>query len=140
MCASIKFLAMLIFLIAFGITRVSIVFANRDSIETLLGKKASPSPSYVALFSWSDVRAYIAPCKGFFIGMAPDPSPSCCAGAKTLAELTKTKRDEQELCTWLKVILPLHGDYDPLRLPLLGEKCHINFYFPPVTSDINCSK
>ncbi|KAK8633333.1 hypothetical protein V6N13_014179 [Hibiscus sabdariffa] len=130
---------MLIFLIASGITEVSIVSANRDSIGTLLGHKISPS-SYITPFPWFDVRESVSPCKPFFIGMDPDPSPSCCAGAKSLAEQAKTKRDEQELCLCLKVVLPLHGDYDPLRLPLLGEKCHINFYFPPVTSDINCSK
>ncbi|KAL4377164.1 hypothetical protein GQ457_02G038220 [Hibiscus cannabinus] len=135
MCASLKFLAILI-----CITLFSIVSANRESIGTLLANKPSPSERYVSPFGWDDVIASLSTCKPFFICKAPDPLPKCCAGAKYLVEKTKTKRDEQQLCELLKSTLLqfLPAEYDPKRLPLLGEKCHINFYFPPVTNDTNC--
>ncbi|KAK8633363.1 hypothetical protein V6N13_014209 [Hibiscus sabdariffa] len=135
MCASLKFLAMLVFLIASGITQVSVVTANRN-LPGLRGP--DPNDSYIAPFLWTDVRGAISECRPFFISMDPDPEPSCCAGAKSIAQLIKTKRDEQELCLCLQLILPLHGEYDPKRLPLLSQKCHINFSFPPVTSDTKC--
>ncbi|KAL4377431.1 hypothetical protein GQ457_02G038180 [Hibiscus cannabinus] len=134
MGASLKFLAMLIFLTA-CVTQVSVVSANRN----LLGLRGpDPDDSYIAPFLVTDVRGAISVCRPFFMNMDPDPLPKCCAGAKSIAELTKTKRDEKELCLSLRYIGQLHGPFDPKRLALLGEKCHINFSFPPVTPDTKC--
>ncbi|KAK8504757.1 hypothetical protein V6N13_009910 [Hibiscus sabdariffa] len=134
MGASLKFLAMLIFLTA-CVTQVSVVFANRNFIGL---RGPDPNDSYIAPFLWTDVRGAISECRPFFIRMDPDPVPSCCAGAKSIAELTKTKRDEKELCLSLRYIGQLHGPFDPKRVALLGEKCDIKFSFPPVTSDTKC--
>ncbi|KAK8633334.1 hypothetical protein V6N13_014180 [Hibiscus sabdariffa] len=134
---------MLIFLIASGLTQVSIVSAKRESIETLLGNKPSPPEPYVSPFGWSDVLEYLSgPCEPFITRKDPDPSPTCCEGAKHLVRKTKIKRDGQELCWLMRATLMkfLPGAYDPKRLPLLGKKCHIKFYFPPVTDDIDCYK
>ncbi|KAK8478407.1 hypothetical protein V6N13_009838 [Hibiscus sabdariffa] len=122
MCASLKFLAVLIFLIASGLTQVSIVSANRESIGTLLGNKPSPSERYVSPFGWADVLLHLSgPCEPFITGKAPDPEPKCCEGAKYVVGRTKTKRDEQQLCWLMRATLMqfLPGAYDPKRLPLL---------------------
>ncbi|KAE8673580.1 hypothetical protein F3Y22_tig00111779pilonHSYRG00147 [Hibiscus syriacus] len=154
MCASIKFLALLVFVVA---SQISSISANREIIglispyRTLLNDEPSPSPlqdessslppyEYEPPFTWDEVRGSMSPCLPFLVGMDSDPSPTCCAGAKTLVGRTKTKRDEQELCLSLKLILPLHGPYDPKQLTLLGEKCDVNFPFPPIIGDTDCSK
>ncbi|KAK8633329.1 hypothetical protein V6N13_014175 [Hibiscus sabdariffa] len=126
MCASLKFRAMLIFLIASGLTQVSIVSANGDF---------SRSRGYIPPFTESEVQWSMAPCHPFFVGMGSDPSPGCCDGAKDISGLTKTKRDEQELCVHLKLVIPLG---DTKRLPLLGDKCYVKF--APITRDTDCSK
>ncbi|KAK8504684.1 hypothetical protein V6N13_009881 [Hibiscus sabdariffa] len=75
MGASLKFLAMLIFLTA-CVTQVSVVSANRN----LIGLRGpDPDDSYIAPFLWTDVRVAISECRPFFISMDPDPEPSCCA-------------------------------------------------------------
>ncbi|KAK9016620.1 hypothetical protein V6N11_079115 [Hibiscus sabdariffa] len=131
MCTSLKFLAMLIFLIASGLSKVSIVSANGDF---------SGTPGYMAPFSLQEIQGSMSPCRPFFVGASPNPLPSCCEGARNIAELTSTKRDEQELCSCLKLTLPQEGVYDPARLASLGKKCNIDVYFPPITRDTDCSK
>ncbi|KAK8492195.1 hypothetical protein V6N11_031185 [Hibiscus sabdariffa] len=130
MCTSLKFLAMLIFLIASGLSKVSKVSANGDF---------SGTPGYMAPFSLNETQGSMSPCRPFFVGASPNPLPSCCEGARNVAELTSTKRDEQELCSCLKLRLP-QGVYDPARLASLGKKCNIDVYFPPITRDTDCSK
>ncbi|KAK8492181.1 hypothetical protein V6N11_031180 [Hibiscus sabdariffa] len=103
--------------------QVSVVSANRN----LIGLRGpDPDDSYIAPFLVRDVRGAISECRPFFIRMDPDPMPSCCAGAKSIAELTKTKRDEKELCMCLRYIVQLHGPYDPKRLALLGGNATLN--------------
>ncbi|KAK9001855.1 hypothetical protein V6N11_024553 [Hibiscus sabdariffa] len=109
MCASIKFLAILVFLIAFGIPQISVASTNRKDIRsmmpyrTLLNDKASPSPSpslslpYHAPYSYFDVLGLVSPCWPFLTGRDSNPSPKCCVSAKKLAELTHTKRDVLEI-------------------------------------------
>ncbi|KAK8633328.1 hypothetical protein V6N13_014174 [Hibiscus sabdariffa] len=126
MCASLKFLAMLIFLIASGLTQVSIVSANGDF---------SGSRGYMPPFSESEVEWSLAPCRPFLGGTRPDPTPACCEGIGDVVGLTKTKRDEQELCVCLKKVIPLG---DPKRLPLLGDKCSTKI--APIDGGTDCSK
>ncbi|KAK8500750.1 hypothetical protein V6N12_031410 [Hibiscus sabdariffa] len=122
---------MLIFLIASGLSKVSKVSANGDF---------SGTPGYMAPFSLNETQGSTSPCRPFFVGASPNPLPSCCEGARNVAELTSTKRDEQELCSCLKLTLPHEGVYDPARLASLGKKCNIDVYFPPITRDTDCSK
>ncbi|GMJ01515.1 hypothetical protein HRI_003820700 [Hibiscus trionum] len=145
MCSSIKFLALLVFLIGSGIMQTLIASANRDVIgsaapnPTLLNDKASPLPPYHAPYSYFDVHGLISPCWPFITGRDSDPSPKCCASTKKLAELTHTRRDEQELCKCIKIIIGDHEPHEIKQLPVLGEQCNINFYIPPINGNTDCS-
>lgn len=81
----------------------------------------------------------LSPCEGFIKGGA-NPAPECCVGAKCLIDNLKAKEDREEVCLCVKALLPKLGPYDPNRVPLLGQKCGIKNFFPPITSATDCSE
>nr|KJB22368.1 hypothetical protein B456_004G043800 [Gossypium raimondii] len=113
----INFIAMLVFL-----------NFSRDITETTA---ASPLCDVVIF--------YLSPCEGFIKGGA-NPAPECCVGAKRLIDELKTKEDRIEVCLCIKALLPQLGPFDPNRVPLLGQKCGIKNFFPPITPATDCSK
>ncbi|GMI74060.1 hypothetical protein HRI_001075300 [Hibiscus trionum] len=132
----IKFLAMLVFLITSDVTEITAdPCANQPNSRALLSKPCAD----VARFSCGDVSSLLSPCWSFLKGGA-SPSPDCCIGAENIADLTNSKGDEQKLCECLKAELPKIGNYDPQRLPMIDQKCDLDFYIPPVTGTTDCSK
>ncbi|KAK9001854.1 hypothetical protein V6N11_024552 [Hibiscus sabdariffa] len=129
MCASIKFIATLVLLITTGITQTSAASANHEVIglmapyRTLLNEKASPPPPYFTRYSYLDVLGFMSPCQPFLSLGDSDPSAECCGGVKKLAQLTKIKRDEQELCEGIKFVMRHYGAYDTKQLSVVGQKC-----------------
>ncbi|KAK8635444.1 hypothetical protein V6N13_004181 [Hibiscus sabdariffa] len=130
MCASIKFLAILIFLTP---TRTS---ANRDAIGLVAPHRTLMNDR---LYDYFDVLSLLSPCLTFFRGKDSDPLRECCVNVKRIAELRKNKQDEQHLCLWIKAVWQDSGPYDSKRLPLVGKACHIDFYIPPIDANTNCS-
>ncbi|KAK8615173.1 hypothetical protein V6N13_068954 [Hibiscus sabdariffa] len=141
MCASIKFLAILIFLTACGFTRAS---ANREAIGLVAPHRTliNESPPYEGPFSrYFDVISLFSPCLTFFNGRDSDPLPECCANVKEIAELRENKKDELVyLCQCMAGMWRNYGPYDSKRLPLVGKACHIDFYIPPIDGNTNCSR
>ncbi|KAE8660834.1 hypothetical protein F3Y22_tig00116951pilonHSYRG00930 [Hibiscus syriacus] len=90
-------------------------------------------------FSCLDVATLLSPCWSF-LKAGGSPTSECCIGAENIADLTNSKQDERKLCDCLKGELPKIGPYDPNRLPLLEQKCDIEFYIPPITATTDCSK
>ncbi|KAK8493043.1 hypothetical protein V6N12_017025 [Hibiscus sabdariffa] len=133
---SIKFLAMLVFLIMSDVTAAAEPCQNVPNSRALL---SPPCNNDVSRFSCGDVTNLLSPCWSFLKGDA-SPSSDCCIGAENIVDLTNSKNDEQKLCECLKAELPNIGKYDPQRLPQLDQKCELDFYFPPVTGTYDCSK
>ncbi|KAL4384096.1 hypothetical protein GQ457_15G029690 [Hibiscus cannabinus] len=146
MCASIKFLAILIFLSPSGFTRISVASANREGIglvaphRTLMNDKTSPPRPYSdLLWSYFDVLSLLSPCMPFVRDKDSESLPECCENVKKIAEERKNKRDEQHLCLNIKGVWRNFGPFDSKRLPLVGKACHIDFYIPPIDGNTNCS-
>ncbi|KAK9001597.1 hypothetical protein V6N11_083377 [Hibiscus sabdariffa] len=129
-----------------GITQTSVASANREVIEatvpyrTLMNEKASPPPPYFASYSCFDVLAFMSPCRGFLGLGDSDPSAECCGGVKKLAQLTKTKRDEQEICEDIKFVVRNYGVYDTKKLSVVGQKCDADISIPPISANTDCFK
>ncbi|KAK9002326.1 hypothetical protein V6N11_025010 [Hibiscus sabdariffa] len=146
MCASIKFLAILIFLTPSGFTRISVVSANREVIRlvaphrTLMNDKTSPPrPNSDLLTRYFNVLSLLSPCLPFVKDKDSESLPECCENVKIIAEERKNKQDEQNLCLCIKYMWQDHGPFDSKRLPLVGKACHIDFYIPPIDGKTNCS-
>ncbi|KAB2068558.1 hypothetical protein ERO13_A08G034300v2 [Gossypium hirsutum] len=107
-----------------------LVFLN-FSLDITETAAASPMCNVVIFF--------LSPCESFIKGGA-DPAPECCVGAKRLIDQLKAKEDRIEVCQCIKALLPQLGPFDPNRVPLLGQKCGIKNFFPPITPATDCSK
>ncbi|KAK8615185.1 hypothetical protein V6N13_068966 [Hibiscus sabdariffa] len=142
MCASIKFLALLIFLTRAGFTRISVVSANREATELVAPHRTlmNESPPYEGPFSrYFYVISLFSPCLDFFNGRDSGPLEECCENVKEIAEQRKNKQDEEQLCLCMAGMWRNYGPYDTKRLPLVGKACHIDFYIPPIDGNTNCS-
>ncbi|KAL7121547.1 hypothetical protein ACP275_02G188600 [Erythranthe tilingii] len=84
-----------------------------------------------------EVVADIAPCIGYLQGN--EPTAQCCAGMKKLSGLVKTKKDRVASCSCGKQALSSFN-YDASRLPLLPQKCGVNFNMPAIDKNFDCSK
>ncbi|KAL4348493.1 hypothetical protein GQ457_17G001470 [Hibiscus cannabinus] len=85
-------------------------------------------------------NSFMSPCRGFLGHGYSDPSAECCGGVKKIAQLTKTKRDEQELFEGIKYVMRNYGAYDTKRLSVVGQKCDADISFPPITANTDCFK
>ncbi|XP_022735467.1 non-specific lipid-transfer protein 3-like [Durio zibethinus] len=121
MSRSINFLAMLVLLIT-------------ESAMAVAEIPAAPS--------CNDAGKAAVPCVDFVKGKNTGDSPSaaCCAGVKDVASQAKSKSDQQAVCECLKGLLTTIGPYDPSRVALIPQKCGVDFYLPPITSNTDCSK
>lgn len=95
------------------------------------------SKSAVSVPSCGDVVKDLAPCLSYLQGK--DPTPQCCAGVKSLKDLTKTKDDRVVSCNCAKEALSKF-QYDPSIIPLLPKKCGVDLNLPPIDKNFDCSK
>ncbi|CAN6444440.1 unnamed protein product [Victoria cruziana] len=89
--------------------------------------------------SCGKVNGKMVPCVDYLTGKAVEPSDGCCAGAKELKDMGRSKDDRQAICKCLQSAASTLVDFKPDRAAALPGKCGLHTDFP-IGPDVDCSK
>ncbi|CAK9186108.1 unnamed protein product [Ilex paraguariensis] len=91
-----------------------------------------------AVITCGQVQASLSQCIGYLM-QGGTPSVECCAGVKSLKDLTQSQSDRQAACECLKKAAADHPNIKPDAASDLPKKCGVPSSVP-ISPTVNCQK
>lgn len=85
-----------------------------------------------------DVDRSLASCLPYLLA-GGDPSNACCAGVKSLKDMTPGKADRQTACSCVKAAAIKYKNIKADAATALPDKCHVQMGIP-ISMSTNCNE